>query len=175
MDDEALEQADEPSGTPDVIATESVPVTTYSSHASLALRSAETAAKSSPGGVMVCEHLLLSLCNDPECAASHVLRECGFPAEHVSSTIAFVQGALPAAEASTTVILSPRVERVLIAAGKEAGSRGAERIDTLHVLVALVRERQGIAALALETPGVGFEPLGAAISKAMRDGLTDPS
>jgi hypothetical protein len=41
--------------------------------------------------------------------------------------------------------------------------------------VALLRERQGIAALALESPGVGHEPIGAAISQAMRNGLTDPS
>jgi hypothetical protein len=38
-----------------------------------------------------------------------------------------------------------------------------------------MRERQGIAALALEAPAVGHELLGAAISQAMRNGTTDPS
>lgn len=175
MDDEELDLEFEDNGQDLVISTDPIVVTAYSTHARNALRAAEAAASAAPGGVLTCEHLLLSLCRDPECAATEVLERCGFPAERVAATIAFIGGTASSGEPATAVILSPRVERVLTNAGIEAGHRKAEQIDTLHLLIGLVRERQGIAALALETPGVGHEPVGAAISQAMRNGLTDPS
>ena len=134
------------------------------------------AAAVAPGGVLTCEHLLLSLVNESECGAAQTLAGCGFERERVGQTIAFVQGAVPPPEELVSpVVLSPRVERVLTNAGREAAIQKAEQVDTLHLLVGLLREKQGIAVLALESPGVGFELVGAAISRAMRDGVTDPS
>lgn len=179
MDDEALdlniEDEDEDSGQDFVISTDPIIVTDYSNHARYALQSAEAAAAIAPGGIMTCEHLLLSLCGNSDCAAAQVLAQSGFPATLVATTIAFVNGSRTEGEMPSDVVLSPRVERVLVNAGVEAGNRRAEQVDTLHLLIALVRERQGVAALALETPGVGHEPVGAAISQAMRNGLSDPS
>ncbi|MEZ4531759.1 MAG: Clp protease N-terminal domain-containing protein [Thermomicrobiales bacterium] len=158
-----------------VIATEPIVVTDYSAHAQQVLLSAKTAAVTSPGGVMTCELLLCSLISDPESAATLVLAQCGFTAEYVTHTIGFIGGTVPAQAPSETVVASPRVERVLATAAIEAGNRGADRIDTLHLLYALIREQQGIAAVALEMPGVGHEMIGAALSNAFRTGMTDPS
>jgi len=183
MDEEALDFEDEDDDIVDVddngqdlvISTDPIVVTNYSTHARNVLRAAEAVAATAPGGAMTSEHLLLSLCGDPECAAAQVLEQIGFSAEKVTGTIAFVAGPQAPDEPAGAVVLSPRVERILTDAGIEAGNRKATQIDTLHLLIALVRQRQGIAALALESPGVGHEPVGAAISQAMRSGLTDPS
>jgi ATP-dependent Clp protease ATP-binding subunit ClpC len=179
MDEEALDFEDDDEvderGQDVVISTEPIVVTNYSTHAENVLRAAEAAAAAAPGGAMTIEHLLLSLCDDPDCAAARVLEQIGFTRERIAATIAFVSGPQPPGSPTGPVVLSPRVERVLTDAGIEAGNRKATQIDTLHLLIALVRQRQGIAALALETPGVGHEPVGAAISQAMRNGMTDPS
>jgi ATP-dependent Clp protease ATP-binding subunit ClpC len=158
-----------------VISTEPVVVTDYSAHARHVLQSAEAAAATAPGGIATCEHLLLSLAGNEDCAAAQVLTECGFTGATIAQTVDFIAGSQPTVEPAPQVILSPRVERVLTSASIEAGNRKAERIDTLHLLFALVRERQGIAAAALETPGVGHEMIGAALSNAMRNGVTDRS
>jgi ATP-dependent Clp protease ATP-binding subunit ClpC len=176
MDDEAFDELEsEESGQDLVISTDPIIVTGYSSHAKQILQDAEGIAATAPGGAMTCEHLLLSLSADGNCAAAQVLAGCGFDGATIARTIAFVGGAAPLAESTSPVVLSPRMERVLTNAGREAAIHKCELVDSLHLLVALLRERQGIAALALESPGVGHEPIGAAISQAMRNGVTDPS
>lgn len=158
-----------------VTSPETVVVTDYSTHVRSVLEAAETAAATAPGGVMTCEHLLLSLAANVDCAAAQVMAQCGFTNDSVSQTIHFIAGQAELQNPAEAVVLSPRAERVLTNAGVEAGNRAAERIDTLHLLFALIRERQGIAAVALESPGVGHELVGAALSNAMRSGMTDPS
>ena len=175
MDDDDVYIEPEESEQDHVISTETVVVTDYSVHARNVLQSAEVAAASSPGGVLTCEHLLLSLAADPECAAAQVMVRCGFTGETIAQTIAFIGGPQSSQEPADAVSLSPRAERVLTGAGAEATHRRVEQIDTLHLLFALIRERQGIAAAALETPGVGHELVGAALSDAMRNELTDPA
>lgn len=175
MDDDDVYIEPEESEQDRVITTETVVVTEYSAHARNVLQAAETAAAAAPGGVLTCEHLLLGLIGDPENAAARVLANGGFSAEAVAQTIAFIAGPQPEQEPAAEVIFSPRAERVLLTAGIEAGNRNADRIDTLHLLFAIIRERQGIAAVSLETPGVGHELVGAALSNAMRSGVTDPA
>ncbi len=175
MDDEDVVIEPEESEQDLVISTDPRIVADYSTHARHALSSAEAAAATSPGGVVTCEHLLLSLVNDPGCAAAQVLAACGFSSESIAKTVSFIAGSPPAEPPAAAVVFSPRLERVLAGAGVEAGSREAAQIDTLHLLFALVRERKGIAALSLETPGVGHEMVGAALSNALRNGVTDPA
>lgn len=175
MDDESFDlDLDEP-GQDSVISTEPIVVTTYSGYARSVLHNAEMTAALAPGGTMTSEHLLLSLVQHPTCAAAQVLAGCGFDAQRIGQTIGFIQGPQPVAESSAVVVLSPRMERVLLTAGHEAAIQNSESIDTLHLLVAVLREQQGIAAMALEAPGVGYELVGAAISQAMRNGMTDQS
>ena len=175
MDDDDVYMEPEESEQDRVNSTETVVVTDYSAHARNVLQSAEAAAATSPGGVLTCEHLLLGLASDPECAASQVMARCGFTGETIAQTIAFIAGPQTAQKPADAVVLSPRAERVLTSASTEAAHRKTQQIDTLHLLFALIRERQGIAAVALETPGVGHEVVGATLSDAMRNGMTDPS
>jgi ATP-dependent Clp protease ATP-binding subunit ClpA len=182
MDDEPFEP-DFDRGTDAVISTDRIVVTTYSDAAASVLRRAEAEARETDG-VITCQLVLLSIIGDPTCAGARVLDECGFSADRLRAVISFVSGMADTqhdAEPEIVqlpqphVVVSPRLERVLTAAGEEAGSRHATQIDTLHLLGALLRERQGMVAFALERPGVGLEPVGAAISHALRTGMTDPS
>jgi ATP-dependent Clp protease ATP-binding subunit ClpA len=174
MDDDVYTESEE-SEQDFVISTEAVIVTDYSPHARHVLESAEAAAATAPGGVLTCEQMLLSLAAHPECAAAQVLSQCGFSGDSIIQSVTFISGPQPVVEAAAAVVLSPRAERVLTGASIGAGNRSAEQIDTLDLLFALIRERHGIAAAALETPGVGHEMIGAALSNAMRNGMTDPS
>lgn len=175
MDDDDVYIEPEESEQDFVISTEPVVVTDYSGHARNALQSAETAASIAPDGVLTCEHLLLSLADDGNCAAAQVMAQCGFTGASIAQTIAFIGGTAATHEPAKAAIHSPRVERVLTTASVEAGNRNAAQIDTLHLLFGLIREQQGIAVAALETPGVRNEMIGAALSSAMRNGMTDPS
>ena len=176
MDDDALDDLEpELQEQAFVISTNPTEVTALSRHAQKAFEVAEPMAAAAPDGVLTCEHLLLALAGDPESAAAQVLGPCGLDAATLETTIEFVRGRYPAAAPPGAVTRSPRVERVLAQAGREAANRQCDRIETLHLLIGILREGHGIAALALESPGVGHERLGAAISQATRNGVTDPS
>ncbi len=158
-----------------VSAPEVLVVTDYSLHARRALQTAEVAAVTEHGGVVTCEHLLLSLVADPACAAAELLLQCGFSGDAIAQTVRFIAGSQTVEIPQTAAVFSPRLERVLTAAGIEAGSRDAAQVDTLHLLFALIHERKGVAVAALETPGVGHQIVGAALSSALRNGMTDPA
>lgn len=158
-----------------VISTEPPVVTAWSHHARNALQFAEAEALAAPGGILTGEHLLLGLARDPNCAAARVLGECGLDDGVLRTMIAFIRGEPTPTEPAGFAARSPRVERVLGNAAQEAAKRHCDRIDTLHLLIGLLHEGTGIAALVLESPGIGHERLGGAIAQATRDGVTDPS
>lgn len=176
MDDEVFDDLESDLQEQEFVASTSpIVVTAFSHHAQQALQTAESMAAGVPDGVVTCEHLLLGLASDPESAGAVVLHDCGFDLAYLETTIAFIRGTSPHAESPSAVMRSPRVERVLEHAGREAANRASDRIETLHLLIGILREGRGIAALVLESPGVGHERLGAALSQATRNGVTDPS
>jgi ATP-dependent Clp protease ATP-binding subunit ClpC len=89
--------------------------------------------------------------------------------------LAFILGRNTTEGPSIDVRFSPRMEDILSVAREEAGRRGARCVETSHLLMALLRQRRGVAVLLLETPGLGLEPLGAALNRAMREGVSDQS
>lgn len=176
MDDETFDDfAPELEDEEFVTATSPMVVTARSHAVERAMETATALAAASSSGIVTCEHLLLGLAEDPGAAAARVLSSCGFDASTLHTRIDFVRGSLAPAEEPPAVSISPRVERVFALAGREAANRKRDRIETLHVLIGLLRERHGIAAFVLEEPGVGHERLGAAISQATRNGVSDLS
>ncbi len=110
-----------------------------------------------------------------DCAASRLLESLSFQKDQLIGQLAFILGRNNGADPCQATEISPRVDAVLSSARLEAGRRDAAAVDTLHVLNALLRERKGVPSLLLEKPGVGLEPVGAALNRAFREGLTDPS
>lgn len=63
-----------------------------------------------------------------------------------------------------------RAQQVLSLVREEALSFNHQYIGTEHLLVGLLREREGLAALALEKLGVALEPVRAAVEQKMGRG-----
>ncbi|MGD9712135.1 MAG: Clp protease N-terminal domain-containing protein [Thermomicrobiales bacterium] len=110
-----------------------------------------------------------------DCAASRTLQTLNMSTDGLLERLAFILGRDGGVAPRNAGEFSPRVERVMQSARIEAARRKAPAVDTLHLLGALLRERRGVPSLLLETPGLGLEPVGAALNRAIREGMTDPS
>jgi ATP-dependent Clp protease ATP-binding subunit ClpC len=119
------------------------------------------------------EHLLIGLAREERGAAARVLASLDLTADQLRESVVFIggrgEGEAPVEEPTPT----PRLERVLEAAEKEATRRKQSQVETLHLLLALVREREGVAVMLLEVPGVALERIGGAMMRALREGATD--
>jgi ATP-dependent Clp protease ATP-binding subunit ClpC len=119
------------------------------------------------------EHLLVGLAREERGAAARVLAELEWTADRLRDAILFIGGRGEERTSAEEPQLTPRVERIFEAAEAEAERRNHAQVETLHLLFALVRERQGIAVMLLETPGVRLERIGGALVRALREGASD--
>jgi len=117
------------------------------------------------------QHLLLGMLREGNCGASRILEDVGFDYEEVRRRIAFItgeprnEGILPP---SPDLEYSPRLNTALDSAGHEATKRGQTEVGTVHLLIAMLRAREGLVVAVLDTPGLGLEPVGSAIVHAFR-------
>jgi SAM-dependent methyltransferase len=110
------------------------------------------------------EHLLLGLLGEGEGLAARVLVSLDITAEEVRAEVRqivgvgddVVEGAIP---------FTPRTKRVLDLALREALALGHNYVGTEHILLALVRENEGVAARILL--GFGADPV------TIRGGIVD--
>ena len=98
------------------------------------------------------EHLLLGLLREEEGVAARVLESLGITADRVRSEVDRVIGR--GDEAATGQIpFTPRAKKALEGSLREALALNHRRIDTEHVLLGVVGERDGVAARILEELG----------------------
>jgi ATP-dependent Clp protease ATP-binding subunit ClpA len=123
------------------------------------------------GKAILTEHLLLAIAATPECAAAKLIAEHDHSSESMLSALQFVLGsdARPIPDHHP----SPRLERVIIRAKREAFRHQHREVSTLHLLMALIRERAGLALYALERPGSGYQKIANANNQAVRAGESD--
>ena len=103
------------------------------------------------------EHLLLGLLKENTGVASQVLKENNVEPDTVLKLIEEL-----IAPAQTVALLepegySPRVERVLSGAQKEAERFRSERVGTEHILLAMIKEPECVAARLLNTLSVNMQ------------------
>jgi Clp amino terminal domain, pathogenicity island component len=100
------------------------------------------------------EHLLLGLIAEESGAASDVLRSLGVDAGRIRAEIERIiqRGAEPDAECQ--LLLTPRAKRVIEYARDEAQSVGQKATDAEHLLIALLREPDGVAGEVLRNLGI---------------------
>jgi len=104
------------------------------------------------------EHLLLGLLREEQGVASRVLRELGLQSgdvQHWVRRLSTVESATPLT--NPELELTPRTKRVLELAVDEARRQGDSRIDTHHLLLALVRQGDGTAMEILSHLGITGE------------------
>lgn len=99
------------------------------------------------------EHLLLGLLRQPEGLAAQVLRDLGPVLDQARSTAEFISG-----RGDRIVLgeigLTPRAKGIIDLARDEAYLLNSPTIETEHLLLTLIRERDGIAFSILDTLGV---------------------
>ncbi|MBM4453200.1 MAG: ATP-dependent Clp protease ATP-binding subunit [Chloroflexi bacterium] len=128
----------------------------FSERARRALTRAQEEAQRFGHNYIDTEHILLGLLADEEGVASKVIVNLGVAPPKVRAGVEFVVGR---GERSTIgeVGLTPRAKRVIELAVDEARRLNHSYIGTEHLLLGLLREREGGAASVLESFGITLE------------------
>lgn len=102
------------------------------------------------------EHLLLGLIREGEGIAARVLQGMGIELERVRGEVEKIigKGSTPIAG---EIGLTPRSKKVLELSFDEARNLGHSYIGTEHILLGLIREREGVAATVLQSLGASLE------------------
>lgn len=124
-----------------------------------ALNLAKQTAKACHHGYVGSEHLLLGLLKEPLGTAGAVLRECQIEEKKLMELI----GHLIAPEGDVITAdregYTPRAEGILRNAVEEAHLYGCDRAGTEHILLALLKDVECVAARLLHTMGVNLQKL----------------
>jgi ATP-dependent Clp protease ATP-binding subunit ClpA len=103
------------------------------------------------------EHLLLGLLRHDEPTTSDVLVANGVTLEKARTAVGFIvpqgEGPTPPSE----ITLSPRTKKVIELSNDEAVKLGSASVRPAHLLLALVREGEGIACGVIESLGVPLD------------------
>jgi hypothetical protein len=118
------------------------------------------------------EHLLLGLLQVEEGVAARALARLNVDADAVRGEIEMIvgRGEEPASGTSVPPPFTPRAKKVLALSEREARRLSHGYIDTGHLLLALVREGEGLAAQVLAKLGVDFAGLVEEVLRIMRGG-----
>ena len=95
------------------------------------------------------EHLLLGLIGEGQGVAAQVLQQLGVESQAVRNTVESIIGHGDQLVLET-IELTLRAKNILRQAGDEAHQRKQHLIGTEHLLLGLVREKQGVAAAVLD-------------------------
>jgi Clp amino terminal domain, pathogenicity island component len=115
------------------------------------------------------EHLLLGLVREGQGVAAHVLENMNVELAKVRTAVEFIIGRGDR-EVAGEIGLTPDAKRVIELAIDEARLLGHHYIGTEHLLLGLVRVRDGVAGGVLESFGVTRERAGAAVLEALERG-----
>ena len=107
------------------------------------------------------EHLLLGILREGSAATELISHGVTF--EGIRGGIIFILGGWQQSIADPQWGFTPRTQQVLVMAGDEAQRVGETAISPHHLLVAILREGQGIAAQLLQVSGVRLEQLGVTV------------
>ncbi|MCL6581894.1 MAG: AAA family ATPase, partial [Firmicutes bacterium] len=133
----------------------------YTERAQRVIILAQEEAKKRQETVVGTEHILLGLLREGEGVAVKVLQALGVDLDRARAEVERLIGAGGAGRPQGPVegvVLTPRAKKIVMElAPREAQSLGHNYVGTEHLLLALLREGEGIAAKALEGMGVDFE------------------
>ncbi len=103
------------------------------------------------------EHVLLGLIFLGEGVAVNVLKKLGINLANVRETVEKGVGTGPDQRVTRNTTFTPRVKKALALAVKEAKTMNHAYVGTEHILLGLLRERDGVAARVLKDSGVDIE------------------
>jgi ATP-dependent Clp protease ATP-binding subunit ClpC len=117
------------------------------------------------------EHILLGLVAEEDSVASKVLANLGVVSNKVRAAVEFVVGRGQRTSIGE-VGLTPRAKKVIELAVDEARRLNHSYIGTEHLLLGLLREREGTAVSVLESFGVTLEKVQAEINSVLSQGVS---
>lgn len=115
------------------------------------------------------EHLLLGLRREGEGMAARVLSSLGIELPSLRTALETVVGRTAGAgrRDSGEMALTPGARKVIQLALLTAKTAGHQRIDTEHILLALVRERDAVAIRILEALGASVDRVEQKLAKML--------
>lgn len=141
---------------------------TFSKHAADALNAASSCARQFGHDHVGCEHIFLSILAIPQCQAVQRFKTLGLAPEDLSESMRqMIQGESAGVLQRGQLPISARTRKVLEMAGIDAGE-GAE-VDTVHLILAMLREGENAAAQLLFNAGVTVEKFVAAGAQSGTD------
>lgn len=114
------------------------------------------------------EHLLLGLLELETSAASKALVKLGVSRDAIRAEIEKVVGSWPDLVPSHALVSTPRANRAIRLAIKEANALRQRSVDTEHVLLGLLIENSGVAGMVLRNLGVSADSARRQILREMR-------
>ena len=134
----------------------------FSKHAVDALNAAASCARQLGHDHIGAEHVFLSILAIPQCQAAKRLVALGFALEDLAESMkTMISGNSDGMMQRGQLPLSSRTKKILEMAGVEAGGPG-KVIDTVHLVLAMLREGENAAAQLLFNAGVTIEKFVAA-------------
>ncbi len=103
------------------------------------------------------EHILLGLIQEGQGVAANVLKTMNIDLQKIRREVEKIVKPGPAHEPSVQIPFTPRAKKVVELALEEATNLGHNYIGTEHLLLALLREQEGIAAHVLMALGVKLD------------------
>src|SRR4051812_3459920 len=133
------------------------PLSTFTPNAQQTLELARAEAPRLNHDFIGTEHVLLGLLNSPASIVPNIMRRMGVDTETVRQEIAALIGpGLPAQRVAATLPYTPRAIRALSLAAGEAEALKQTHVTPEHILLGLLKEGSGVAAVVLRKLGVDF-------------------
>lgn len=131
----------------------------YTNKAKEAIKKADEAAKMMRHGYVGSEHLLLGLIETQECLAHTVLEDNDITQERVMEMIIQLIAPDVMVSVKEAARMTPRAKKILENAANEAVRFGADSIGTEHILIALLKENESVAARLINTMGIQIKKI----------------
>lgn len=128
----------------------------FTEKARIAISEAHDAAAQMGHNYIGSEHLLLGLIREGSGVAAKILEESGLKADAVTQKINEYIGTGAPLPQQTELPLTPRSKRILEMSAVEARRLGHKYIGTEHILMAIIRDGDGVAAKILSSSGIDF-------------------
>lgn len=132
---------------------------------------AQQEAQSFQHGYVGTEHILLGILREEEGIARKLLNNTGVTIENVRNLVEEYEGKGDAELFKNEIPLTPRTKRLLELSLLESRNLGHNYITPEHILLALIRESEGVAYTILSNLGADFEKLRKEIVNSMAGGM----
>ena len=145
----------------------------FTRQAENALKLAKATAQSCDHSYIGTEHILIGLLKETEGTAGRILEEFGVEEEALQQLITKLIAPSEVLVAEKAPQYSPRAEKLIAQAVREAEKQKEMQAGTEHLLIAMLRETDCVATRLLYTMGINIQKLYVAVLGAM--GIENPS